>query len=126
MSLPLPSTRAQLYYDGHCPLCSKEMNLLRKLKNAQLSLVDIHQLLQINAEEQAQLLRNLHLQLPDGRWLLGVDANVAAWSFTPIGFLWKPLRWKIWSSGVDRVYQVWAKRRYYRNYACALAQGAKL
>jgi predicted DCC family thiol-disulfide oxidoreductase YuxK len=88
-------------------------------------LVDIHQLLQINAEEQAQLLRNLHLQLPDGRWLLGVDANVAAWSFTPIGFLWKPLRWKFWSSGVDRIYQAWAKRRYCRTYACALAQGVK-
>tara|TARA_R100000656_G_scaffold124843_1_gene104052 strand:- start:85 stop:462 length:378 start_codon:yes stop_codon:yes gene_type:complete len=125
MALPQPTHRAQLYYDGRCPLCSREMAFLRRYKNAGLTLVDIHQLLQLSDAEQAQMLRNLHLQMPDGSWHFGVDANVMAWSFTPIGFLWKPLRWKIWSNFVDRIYQRWAERRYCRTYACHLLQGVK-
>lgn len=125
MSLPQPTSRTQLYYDGRCPLCAREMAFLRKSKNAGLTLVDIHQLLGLTDEEQEQMLRVLHLQMPDGTWRLGVDANVLAWSFTPFGFLWKPLRWKIWSGFVDNIYQRWADRRYCRAYACNLIQGAK-
>lgn len=126
MPLPLPTNRAQLYYDGRCPLCAREMAFLRKFKTAGLTLVDIHQLLQLTDEEQEQMLRNLHLQMPDGSWRFGVEANVIAWSFTPMGFLWKPLRWKIWAGAVDKIYQRWADRRYCRAYACAVIQGAKL
>ena len=126
MPLPQTTNRAQLFYDGSCPLCAQEMTLLRKFKNADLTLVDIHQLLQLTAEEQERMLRTLHLQTPEGEWLLGVEANVAAWSFTPMGFLWRPLRWKIWSAAVDRIYRRWADRRYCRAYACNLSQEAKL
>ena len=31
-----------LYYDGQCPLCVKEMDKLRVIKDEQLQLVDIH------------------------------------------------------------------------------------
>lgn len=120
MPLPQPIQRAQLFYDGRCPLCAGEMALLRKYKRAGLVLVDIHSLLSISDAEREQMLRDLHLLLPDGRWLLGVEANVAAWSFTPMGFLWKPLRWRIWSGVVDRVYRRWADKRYCKSYACSL------
>ncbi|MGV8837254.1 thiol-disulfide oxidoreductase DCC family protein [Cellvibrio sp.] len=125
MPLPQPTNRAQLYYDGRCPLCAREMAFLRKFKQAGLTLVDIHQLLQLTDEEQEQMLRNLHLQMPDGSSRFGVEANVIAWSFTPMGFLWKPLRWKIWAALVDKIYQRWADRRYCRSYACAVTQGVK-
>lgn len=121
MSLPLPTTSAQLFYDGRCPLCAREMALLRKHARAGLTLVDIHSLDCINDAEREQLLRDLHLLQSDGRWQLGVEANVTAWSFTPMGFLWKPLRWKIWSGVVDAVYRRWANKRYCKNYACALS-----
>lgn len=120
MSMPLPTRYYQLYYDGRCPLCAREMNVLRKFKRASLLLVDIHQLNQLNDNEREQMLRRLHLQTPDGQWRLGIQANVAAWSFTPIGFLVKPLGWPIWSGIVDRIYQRWADRRYCRAYACTL------
>lgn len=124
MSLPQPTDSAQLFYDGRCPLCAREMAFLSKFKNAGLILVDIHQSLQLNDVEREQMLRNLHLQMPDGSWRLGVDANVVAWSFTPIGFLWKPLRWKIWSGVIDRIYSRWADRRYCRSYACSVIGSA--
>lgn len=125
MPLPQHTNRAQLYYDGHCPLCAREMAFLRRFKSAGLTLVDIHQLLNLTDKEQERMLRSLHLQMPDGEWYRGVDANVFAWSFTPFGFLWKPLRWKIWSSLVDKIYQRWADRRYCRNYACSIVEGAR-
>lgn len=125
MPLPQHTSRAQLYYDGRCPLCAREMAFLRKIKNAGLTLVDIHQLLGLTDEEQERMLRVLHLQMPDGTWRLGIDANVVAWSFTPIGFLWKPLRWKVWSGLVDKIYHRWAVHRYCRVYACSIAQGVK-
>lgn len=72
MSLPLPTASAQLFYDGRCPLCAREMALLRKHAHAGLTLVDIHSLVCINDAEREQLLRDLHLLQPDGRWQLGV------------------------------------------------------
>lgn len=33
---------ATLYYDGACPLCSREMDTLRRCISNNLSLVDIH------------------------------------------------------------------------------------
>ena len=91
---------------------------MKRLKNSQLRLVDIHEAGEFSSEEKAEFLAVLHLQLPNGTWLKGVDANVVAWSFTPIGFLWKPLRWKFWRSGVDKLYMRWAENRYCRTYAC--------
>lgn len=113
-----PNSLHQLYFDGHCPLCKKEMAVLKRLKSSQLRLVDIHAAAELSDEEKAEFLAVLHLRLPNGAYLKGVDANVAAWSFTPIGFLWKPLRWKFWRSEVDKIYLRWAENRYCRNYAC--------
>lgn len=126
MSLPIANHYAQLFYDGQCPLCTKEMVLLRKYKHAGLTLVDIHSLLQITAAEREQLLRRLHLLLPSGRWRLGVDATVDAWAFTPLGILFAPLRWSFCSGLVDRIYQRWADKRYCKAYACTLNNRAPL
>ncbi len=119
----------QLYFDGLCPLCSKEMALLKMLKSAQLVLVDIHQIAEtskgaseLNHDVKEELLRVLHLQLPDGTWLKGLDATVAAWSFTPVKFLWAPLRWKLWKEPLDKFYLRWADKRYCRHYSCALKE----
>ncbi len=118
MNSSAPNSLHNLYFDGRCPLCKREMAVLNRLKNSQLQLVNIHESTELSNEGKAECLAVLHLQLPNGQWLKGVDANVAAWSFTPIGFLWKPLRWKLWRSWVDRAYARWAEKRYCRLYAC--------
>ncbi len=112
---------ATLFYDGRCALCSKEMRLLTRLKRPDLHLLDIHtsdlsqwQLPPIETPgltATTQLLSVLHLRTAEGRWLLGLDATVAAWSYTPLGWLFKPLRWPLIRPIADTFYTRWAQAR---------------
>lgn len=108
-----------LYYDGACPLCSREMAHLRAAAPAcELKLVDIHSL-DLDARDpqrpdKESLLQTLHLQTCDGQWLTGLDANIYAWRSTPWGKYWRLLELPVihWIS--RRIYDRWAKLRYRR------------
>ena len=105
-------TKDILYYDGACPLCAREMKHLAKLKRDGLDLVDIHQTdITHEMPSKEDLLLTLHLKRGD-EWVIGADANVAAWQHTQFGMLWTWLRWPIIKQIVDPVYAFWAKRRY--------------
>lgn len=114
-----------LYFDGLCPLCSREMRSLGKRKSSSLELVDIHSVKHLDAIQRKALLRRLHLRLPDGRWLIGVDASVRAWSHTRWGWLLKPLTWPVLGLLVRFVYHRWADRRYRSRYGCEPCGGSE-
>ena len=98
-----------LYYDGKCRVCAKEIWLLNKLKNTDLKLVDLWQ---VETEiPTAELQKVLHLQTPDGTWIKGLEANIMAWQFTRIGFIWKLLRLPIINSIANQLYSSWAEKR---------------
>lgn len=128
-----------LYYDGACPLCNAEVKRLRDLADPRLQLVDVHQMVDLHetasggaAERQpeegapeqgraagraglpgrVELLRNLHYRRSDGTVLSGLDANVAAWQHTRLGPLWRWLRWPLIRPVADRLYGLWAEKRY--------------
>jgi predicted DCC family thiol-disulfide oxidoreductase YuxK len=105
-------TKETLFYDGACPLCAREMKHLGKLKRESLDLVDIHGL-KITGEmpSKEDLLLNLHLKRGN-EWVVGADANVAAWQHTRFGALLAWLRWPVIKQIVDPLYAFWAKRRY--------------
>ncbi|QSP95786.1 DUF393 domain-containing protein [Marinobacter salinisoli] len=113
-----------LFYDGSCPLCTKEIATLRKLQRGSLMFVDIHQPDPDAGERpsQEQLLRRLHLQTGSGDWVIGLRANVRAWSHTRFGVLFKPLLWPGIYTVASRIYAAWADRRYDRKYQCAIGQ----
>ncbi|MED5315325.1 MAG: DCC1-like thiol-disulfide oxidoreductase family protein, partial [Pseudomonadota bacterium] len=86
---------ATLYFDGNCPLCRREMAHLTRLKSDDLVLQDIHDLPDSDAlPDKASMLQSLHLR-KDGGWVTGIDANIAAWQYTRIGFFWRWLSWPI-------------------------------
>ena len=109
-----------LFYDGQCPLCSKEIATLRKLENGNLMFADVHA--QSNRKgllpEREALLRRLHLLTGDGYWVVGLHATVRAWSHTRFGFLFKPLLWPLVYPFATVFYARWADRRYRRKYEC--------
>jgi len=116
---------ATLFYDGVCPLCTKEMARLAKLKGEQLQLIDIHTLApDPQLADTDTLLRTLHLRMPDGRLLTGADANVAAWQYTQLGAWFRWMRWPVISRLIDRLYDAWALRRYNRLYVHELERTA--
>ncbi len=115
-----------LFYDGQCPLCAREIRTLRKLQDGDLIFADIHEQdgHSANLPSHEQLLRRLHLMAYTGEWIIGLRANVRAWSHTRFGFLFKPLLWPIVFPIASRIYERWADRRYERKYACAIGHNA--
>lgn len=115
---PSPAAEAcnTLYYDGQCPLCSKEMQRLGRLQNGDLRLVDIHRNPLPANKTRAELLEVLHLRDANGEWISGLDANVKAWQHTSWGWLFAWLRWPLIATIADRVYAIWARRRYQKLY----------
>jgi predicted DCC family thiol-disulfide oxidoreductase YuxK len=112
-----------LFYDSRCPLCLREVRILKKLSGDGLALADIHSSAD-QPGEPTQLLKLtvLHLKTAQGEWLTGVDATVRAWSHTRFGFLFKTLRWPLIGVLADWCYGIWARRRYTRLYGCVDCQ----
>jgi predicted DCC family thiol-disulfide oxidoreductase YuxK len=108
-----------LYFDGSCPLCQREMAHLAKMKSDNLVLQDIHALeAGSGAPAKETLLKSLHLRRGD-RWVVGIDANIAAWQYTRIGILWRWLRWPVIKPIVSWCYNFWAQKRYENRYNTA-------
>ena len=118
--------RAALYFDGACPICKREIALVRRLTR-QVDFIDVHGLpdrdLPPNTN-RAGLLLDLHFQHPDGQMDRGLEANVALWQATPLGWLWRLLELPLVRPMAQRFYRRWADRRYQRMGYCA--QGSEL
>ena len=116
--------RDTLYFDGNCPLCRREMAHLTRLKSDDLVLQDIHELPDSDAlPNKASMLQSLHLR-KDGGWVTGIDANIAAWQYTRIGFFWRWLSWPIVKPVATWAYRTWATRRYAKRYPASATSGA--
>lgn len=87
-----------LYYDGDCPLCAREINLLRRhAAPEQLQLVDIS----VAPFDAAALglahktLQDLlHARFADGQWVTGLDATLWSWRAAGLGRWAAPLTWR--------------------------------
>lgn len=87
-----------LYYDGSCPLCAREIRLLRRHADAQrLRLVDISAAdfaAQPLGRSRAELENRLHARFADGRWVTGLDATLWSWRAAGLGRWATPLTWR--------------------------------
>ncbi len=128
---PMPEATRQpardtLYYDGLCPLCLREVRLLRRIQRGGLAFVDIHQLPHgWGPPWRDALLRTLHLRNLDGQWLTGVEAMVRVWSHTRWGWLFRPLLWPGLAPLSRHAYRRWAVRRYRRLHGCRACLGGE-
>ena len=93
----------RLFFDGACPVCQREMGLLRKLdRRKRLRFVDISA---PDFREDAwgrdwnALMARMHGQLPDGTWVEGVE--VFRHAYGAVGF--GPLIWLTRLPGVSQL-----------------------
>jgi len=117
-------TKDTLFFDGSCPMCTKEIKLLENINNGGLVFMDVHKCeIDESMPSQLDMLKILHLRTAEGNWIKGIPATVKAWSHTSWGWLFKPLLWPIVNRISGYAYNIWAEKRYRRLYDCDTCAG---
>jgi predicted DCC family thiol-disulfide oxidoreductase YuxK len=104
----------KLLYDGDCPLCSREVALLRRRNaRARIEFEDIaaagFDASRYGLDQQTVMAR-IHAVLPDGRVIEGMEVFRRAYAAVGLGWLLAPSRWP----GVGRLFDA-AYRSFARN-----------
>lgn len=86
--------RAVVVYDGHCPICRREIAHYQRREGAQnLRWIDaqtnLPELLLLGISRE-RALAIMHVRDPQGQWHLGVDAFLVLWAQLPA------YRWLAW------------------------------
>ena len=105
-----------LLYDGGCPLCSREVALLRRRDRGRgaLGLVDIAAPGFDPARygtDHATLMARIHGVLPDGTLVEGMEVFRRAYAAVGLGWLLAPSRWPLIGRGFDAAYRWFARNR---------------
>lgn len=109
-----------IFYDGYCPLCQSEMRQLKKYDSqGTLQFEDIQSPAfseRFPALDWHALNARIHVQLPDGSLVTGLDATYQAWAAVGKGWLYAPLRWPVIRPLADLAYNFFARHRYRISY----------
>lgn len=107
--------QVQVFYDGACPLCAREIRILRHLdRKHRIWFTDIGGP-EFDAaawgSTQRTLMDRIHGRLPDGRWIEGVE--VFRQLYRAVGLGW--VSWWMGLPGVAQImnwsYQIFARNR---------------
>lgn len=113
------ASQTLMFYDGGCPICSREVSHYRRLDVAdRIQWIDITQgqtLLAAFGISSEMAMERLYVLYRDGRLLSGAYAFAAIWSELPYyRGLAKILRIPGMLAALDRVYQIFARWRFRR------------
>jgi predicted DCC family thiol-disulfide oxidoreductase YuxK len=108
--------RFMMFYDGECPLCRHEVQVLRWLDRGRgrLGLVDIADPefdAQAYGRSQDEMMASIHGMYPDGRLTSGVEVFRQSYAAVGLGWLWAVTKLPLIRPLVDRAYAWFAKRR---------------
>ena len=104
-----------IFYDGHCPLCTLEMNKLKRFdKHNKIELVNLHEedfalnYPDINIDKTMSILHGRYR----GETLLALDVTHRAWTLVGKGLLVAPLDFPIIRQVAHQGYLLLAKYRH--------------
>jgi predicted DCC family thiol-disulfide oxidoreductase YuxK len=105
----------EIYFDGACPVCSREMRYLRKRdKNNLISFIDV------SAENfdpaaynrtRDDFMKQIHARLPDGKIITGMEVFRQAYNRVGYGWLLFPTKLPLIKQIADFAYAVFARNR---------------
>jgi len=106
----------RVLYDGECPLCAREIGMLRRLDGGRgrLDLEDIAAPGFDPARYGAtlhDLMARIHGVLPDGTLVEGVEVFRRAYAAVGLGWLVAPTRWPLLRPLADAAYRWFARNR---------------
>lgn len=117
-----------IFYDGNCPMCTTEMQHLKKNDPDNLiSLVDIHQKYfevlypTVNFVDAMRILHGHY----NGQLLLGLEVTHRAWTLVGKGFWVAPLNWPVFKTMSHWLYLAIANYRHQISSCLAKIFGIK-
>jgi predicted DCC family thiol-disulfide oxidoreductase YuxK len=119
----------ELFFDGECPLCQREIGLLRRWdRHARIRFTDIaaddFSAAALGVEHD-RLMAEIHGRLPDGHWVRGVE--VFRHLYAAVGYrrLVAVTRWPILRQGLEWGYRLFARNRLRWTGRCPSACSAR-
>lgn len=113
----MDSTVFEVFYDGECPLCMKEIRMLMWLDRSRkrIEFTDISAS-SFDAERQTGLTLNemmaeIYGRMPSGELVKGMEVFRQLYGAVGMGFLFAPTAWPGLRPVFDRAYQLFAKNR---------------
>jgi predicted DCC family thiol-disulfide oxidoreductase YuxK len=106
----------RLLFDGACPLCRREVGLLRRLDRGRgrIGFEDIAApdfAAAAYGAERAAFMARIHGVLPDGELVEGVEVFRRAYAAVGLGWLLAPTRWPGLRRLADAGYRLFARNR---------------
>ncbi|HKO53909.1 MAG TPA: DUF393 domain-containing protein [Polyangiaceae bacterium] len=118
-----PAFEVEVFYDGACPLCLREINLLRrKDEQRRISFTDISAPSFDAASVGVAwptLMERIHGRLPDGTIIEGVEVFRRLYAAVGFGFLVAASRLRLVAGLLDLSYRAFAKNRLRLTGRCA-------
>ena len=116
------SSEIEVFFDGGCPLCVREISLLRTWdRRGRIKFTDIDDPAFATTDvgkSYDELMKQMHGRLADGTWVTGVD--VFRRMYAAVGF--GPLVWISRWPGISQLlgvgYQVFARNRLWMTGRC--------
>lgn len=107
--------RIEVFFDGDCPLCVREIAMLRRLdRRARIRFTDIAAPGFDPAAEgttMETLMAEIHGRLPDGRWITGVEVFRQLYAAVGLGPVVAATRLPGVRGALDVGYRLFAKNR---------------
>jgi predicted DCC family thiol-disulfide oxidoreductase YuxK len=124
---PLADWDIEVFYDGACPLCLREIRFLRRwdrrvriqfrdIASADFKPSDYGKTLEMFMSE-------IHGRLPDGTWIRGVDVFRRLYTAIGLGPLVWITRLPVVAGLLDRIYRVFARNRLRLTRRCSTNGG---
>lgn len=105
-----------VFFDGHCPLCNKEISLLKQLDTRKkLHFEDIHAIDFVYRYPYIDVVaadKRLHGQLANGQIITGLDVTAKAWGLVDHHKWLQILRWPVIRWFADLGYLIFARFRH--------------
>ncbi|TWT42770.1 thiol-disulfide oxidoreductase DCC family protein [Botrimarina hoheduenensis] len=105
----------EVFYDGDCPLCRKEIGMLRWMdRNERIQFTDIAAAgfsPPDYGKSMEELMAEIHGRLPSGEWILGVEVFRQLYAAAGWGLLVAPTRLPGVRHALDLGYRFFAKQR---------------
>ncbi len=124
-----PNCEVEVFYDGECPLCLREIRMLRWMdRKRRIRFTDIAQegfSPETYGKDMDELMGEIHGRLPDRTWITGVEVFRRLYSAVGFKALTKLTRLPLISGLLDFGYDVFAKNRLRLTGRCSASGECK-